>query len=488
MNRTLRLIRNLLVLSVGASILVLIAFQPGWAANHYVRAAASGTANGSDWTNACTDFTGSCAVASLVRGDTYYVGTGTYAHLILNTANSGASVITIKGATATDHGTDTGWSAAYGVDVTQAAFNWATDSSVKIQTDYWTFDGNVGSGGSSSSYGFLLKKPSDCNTADQFYLYVRQSGGASSSQTAIVVKHIAVNACGVAFDVGQAAVSLGCAACYLTNSTMANSFFDGAQNTWSTTNVANSTYEYNWSQNQWSSSAHHGEGMSITNCHASDSGGCSTACTQGQCAYNNTYRYNVMKNCRGTACIAALSGNVKAMNAWKIYGNVFVDGTAGNGVIATGSSATNVITDTVIYNNTFVDCPSQIFWQCGSATPCASASGNVFRNNLFYNSSSALNAGTGGTITHDYNSFLSAISTPPAETNGQTGSFDPFVNRVGGNYYLANNTSVNAGVSLGAPYNTDVSGRTRGADGKWDRGAFEFNLSPAAPQNLRVVP
>ena len=38
------------------------------AANHYVLAGASGTGN--DWTDACPDFTGSCAPASMVRGDT----------------------------------------------------------------------------------------------------------------------------------------------------------------------------------------------------------------------------------------------------------------------------------------------------------------------------------------------------------------------------------------------------------------------------------
>jgi hypothetical protein len=35
-------------------------------------------------------------------------------------------------------------------------------------------------------------------------------------------------------------------------------------------------------------------------------------------------------------------------------------------------------------------------------------------------------------------------------------------------------TSALAGVSLASTYNTDILGNTRGADGVWDRGAFEF--------------
>ena len=97
----------------------------------------------------------------------------------------------------------------------------------------------------------------------------------------------------------------------------------------------------------------------------------------------------------------------------------------------------------------------------------------------------------GAAVDNDYNSYLSGTQSP-TETNGQIDTFDPFVNRAGGNYYLANGTSVNTGASLGAPYSTDMLGITRGTDGKWDRGAFEFNagdlVAPSPPQGLRVNP
>ena len=32
------------------------------------------------------------------------------------------------------------------------------------------------------------------------------------------------------------------------------------------------------------------------------------------------------------------------------------------------------------------------------------------------------------------------------------------------------------GVTLASPFNKDPDGQTRGADGKWDRGAYEFGV------------
>lgn len=448
---------------------------PAFAANHYVRAGASGTADGSNWTNACTDFTGSCAVASLVRGDTYYVGTGTYASVNFTTAESGSLVITVKGATAADHGTSTGWLSSYGVDVTPAQFSQAAGFSVEIETSYFTFDGAVGSGSNSSSYGFKLQQPVSCATAQDNVLFV---GKINTTQTTtdVIVRHVAYPSCGAANDVSQLPFVFGCAQCYITNSTFSYLYASGGNKAFQITNVSNSTLEYSWSQDQWSSSAHHGETISINNCHNSDVGGCTTACTQGSCAINNTIRYNVFKNCRGTACIAALDpGNPNSMPGTKIYGNVFVDSTAGNAVIGTGSTATNYLKDVLIYNNTFVDIASNyIVWQCGSTTPCVSAAGNAFQNNLLYNSTSVVNADTGSAITKTYNAYLSATDTPSAEANGQIATLNPFVNYAGANYHLANGTSVNAGTPLSSPYNQDMDGNTRAVDSTWDRGAFEF--------------
>src|SRR5271166_2850 len=89
-----------LVLFVILSGMVFASGLPAEAANHYIRSGASGSGTGADWTYACKGFSGACAVGSLVRGDTYYVGAGSYPGITFNTPDSGTSLISIIGATA----------------------------------------------------------------------------------------------------------------------------------------------------------------------------------------------------------------------------------------------------------------------------------------------------------------------------------------------------------------------------------------------------
>jgi hypothetical protein len=48
-----------------------------------------------------------------------------------------------------------------------------------------------------------------------------------------------------------------------------------------------------------------------------------------------------------------------------------------------------------------------------------------------------------------------------------------------------------AGATVGPPYDRDLDGRLRGADGHWDIGAYEYGAgpapAPAPPTNLRLT-
>src|SRR5262249_5109060 len=101
---------------------------------HFVRAGATGSGDGSDWTNAFTDLP-----ASLVRGDTYYVADGTYSKYTFDDPASGSDSITVLKATASAHGTDTGWQAGYGDGS-------ATFGPLDIRTDYTVMDGQGSKG------------------------------------------------------------------------------------------------------------------------------------------------------------------------------------------------------------------------------------------------------------------------------------------------------------------------------------------------------
>ena len=102
-----------------AATLLLFAL-PASAVCHVVTPAGAGLQDGSTWDNA---FAG--LPATLVRGDVYYIATGNYTGgYRFNTPESGTTVITIKKVTPTDHCTETGWQASFGVG--QAVWTSAT--------------------------------------------------------------------------------------------------------------------------------------------------------------------------------------------------------------------------------------------------------------------------------------------------------------------------------------------------------------------------
>jgi hypothetical protein len=134
-----------------------------------------------------------------------------------------------------------------------------------------------------------------------------------------------------------------------------------------------------------------------------------------------------------------------------------------------------------VYNNTFVNIPDS---EVLSTFPIRNGN-NEARNNLFYTVNEPGGGSVWQTITHNH-----FISTSTIGTNTSTGSGNPFVDMNNLNFELT--TATPAGVTLSAPYNTDMLGRVRGADGTWDRGAIEFGngggdvTPPAAPKNLQI--
>ncbi|HBA83183.1 MAG TPA: hypothetical protein DCZ95_03725 [Verrucomicrobia bacterium] len=71
---------------------------------------------------------------------------------------------------------------------------------------------------------------------------------------------------------------------------------------------------------------------------------------------------------------------------------------------------------------------------------------------------------------HDYNAYSSDLG----ETHDQESiSTSTFTNYAGDDFTLAAATA-GGDDSIGATYNTDMLGSTRGADGTWDRGAYEY--------------
>lgn len=416
---------------------------PLCAANLYIRPGGAGSADGSDWNNACPWFTsGSCATP--VRGNTYYVAGGTYnnATVTLSTANSGTTLITIKKANAAENSGVAGWDASFAS--TQAVFNQSAAGSpiITFQAAYWVLNGVTGGGPGSwkTGHGFKFNATRQSSNVHNCVDTNDTAGNISISHIECVGNSSTNgeddNASGGSND--GIAITDGdnyyIGYNYIHDQGRCNIFWRGS----------NSTIEYNYLTHNESTDFQHSEMI------AAEASG-DTAIT------NVTFRFNMFVEGEGTGAL------VMHCDGCKIYGNVFwkerQEGFAQNGVVTTWSASD--ARNNLIYNNVFADHAVP-----GVQFPDSSTSNTAY-NNIFYNNAQSFT----GVGTHDYNWFFNSGGTF-GEANAQAGSGDPFTNLVGEDFTLT--AATNAGTTLGSPYNTDPTGATRGADGTWDRGAYEF--------------
>jgi hypothetical protein len=185
------------------------------------------------------------------------------------------------------------------------------------------------------------------------------------------------------------------------------------------------------------------------------------------------WRYNIIRDWRSTGGLI-LMGTVSP--TLYVYGNVFSNtgywknqgGAHGfvNGLDTNQTKSARVW----IYNNTFVNSTysSDLLTLGDFAT-------RIIRNNIFYNAD-IMTSGPSASHNWWFNSGTAVGS------ENQMGSGDPFVSLPNNDWRLAISTATGDS-SIGLPYSVDPLGRTRGADGVWDRGAFEFT-GVAPPANL----
>jgi hypothetical protein len=404
-----------------------------WAGDHYIRAGATGSGSGSDWVNACPGFTASCAPSSMVRGDTYYVADGTYTPATFSTAPSSTRVITIKKATSAEHGTDTGWSSAYGDGV--ATFTKGLD----IASSYWVIDGVTGGGPASWKTGF------------GFYIDTKAGGvGVSVSNGAggfVTVRHAEIQGDG---DDGD------CTGCGEANDGVYVG--EGSNNVFEYLYVHhqgrvpffirsdNTRIQYSWVEHNESTPGEHSEGISAWKGSTAE-------------VRNLVVANNVWKDMEGTGTL------VCECDGWDVYGNVFWGvGNAGTGHGAVTSWSNSDVYNVRIHNNTFVDTSKGInFFVDGSYR----RDNITAYNNLFYNT----NATFEKVASHNYSWFYNASGTF-GESQAQVGTGNPFVNLTNGDFHLTLHTA--SGMLLTAPFDIDPDGDTRNVSGSWDRGAFQF--------------
>lgn len=436
------------------AMILFAAAQTAMAATIYVRADATGANTGSDWTNAHTSLP-----ATLARGNTYYVADGTYVGRTFSTPDSGTTPIAIVKATPSDHGTDTGWSDAYGDG--QAAFS----SGFVFASSYWVIDGKTGGGAENrwvGNFGFKITETRDS-------VAIIQVGGNGTSNN-VTIRHVDFQGKGSVSGSGGGYSNDGLAIWGSSDITLSYFRMRGIGRCPFFMGPRNAVIEHGWVESFNGSDAVHSEVASIW--------------AIGGAIGDVTFRHNLITDIRVTGGI--MWDNSSNPNAkLNVYGNVFYkpagkNWDVGNGMIGgwTGGNGER-FHNAKVYNNTFINVDQS------TLSPLPNIfSGNEAYNNLFYNSNSP---NFSRFASHNYNHFINSGGVQ-SEANGSTSSGDPFVDYVGLDFRLKSATS--AGASFPAPFNVDPLGKIRGGDGVADRGAYEFagagGVALAAPTGLQV--
>ena len=417
------------------------------ASSHYIRAGATGLATGTDWTNAYTDLP-----SSLIRGDIYYLAVGFYGPHTFNDSVNGSLMITVKAATASDHGSESGWSSSY---VGQAVFSSTAASTWYIWSSYYLFDGVTGSG--KSGYGIRVY---NSNLAASAVIYA--SNGATSNY--VTMQHLEVQGAGPGNSCQQELITWNQTGNPTGITIQYNYIHNGGQE-WINIGICsiNTVIQYNVFDMCWSGNiAYHATGICIA------SGGF----TNDQ---NFTICFNVMSNVYGTSYIEGQGngqGTPEYCNGIHIYGNVIYENNVNAGVsggLFSYVDATGCGNNVTIYNNTMYGCNNLYGVVVASSYACT----NFFvYNNIFQNMANTPTFASAGDFMHDSSNIMN------------TGEVH-FLNPTNQNFQLASPTR--SGDVLNSPFNVDPNGVMRGSDGSWSIGAFEFTgLLTSVPTGLRL--
>ncbi len=170
---------------------------------------------------------------------------------------------------------------------------------------------------------------------------------------------------------------------------------------------------------------------------------------------NVAWRYNDISNWMVEGIMMCPNGSGCTPDSdWYIYGNVWHDAQGSSARVLEGQYVTHG--PVYVYNNTFANIASVT----GSQGNGGTFSSGMATNNLLWNTSAGWGAWN--------------IS----ETSNLEPTSDPFVDVAGSDYHLAAGAApIDSGTAIpsqaGFDFDTDPDGNVRGADGKWDVGAFE---------------
>jgi hypothetical protein len=386
----------------------------------YVRAGAAG--DGRDWDAALPDLP-----ADLERGRVYLLADGSYAHPVLDDEPDGEALIVVRKAVPGDHGTDAGWRDEYGAG--PAVF----EGGLTLSTGHYTVDGTRGGGPGrwEEGHGIVVRGSVD---APQF---------VDSDADHITLRHVEI-------DAGQDGPSdvRGMVLYAMDDFTLSHAFLHDAGCDLISMNEMNRfTIEYSkLARNRQAEPGCHGD---LIEYQIGD-------------ATTFVIRHNFFEDVVGSY---AFGSHGPTITGYEIHGNVFYwseETFFGNGLVGCLSGGGR-LDDLRFHHNTL----SGAFGG-QMAFGILRGTGNEAFNNVWH-------AAGEGAFSIGWEDALHAENTIYNGT-GDSGEEelvgDPFVDAAAGDVGLAAPTT--PGRELGPPFDQDMLGTPRGADGSWDRGALEL--------------
>lgn len=427
-------------------LLVLLLPSPLFATVRFLNGAATGTGTGATWANAYATTTAmNTASSGWAAGDVICMAGGTYTGqgLVPGASGTSGSPITYKRATASDPtcgSSTTGWNSAFDSLVT---INGGALLSNGLTTNYITVDGMVAN-------GILMPVTNGSGDPSAF--------GVAGPTTGVIIRNIEISQPGCG--------SSGCSQLGDSRAIDLN-HYNGSTYDLQTNMLIDHAYLHGQCTILWTA---HSTGLIIQYSKFADSidttpgnPNCHPNVIAVQDAAAATFRYNEVTNWQVEGILSCPNGACSSV--WDIYGNVWHDPYVVGGNVARVFEAQGGSQGPIHnYNNTYIN---SSFLTYSTANGGSYSAGSAGLNNIYYASATA------GLPSNDYDACNGSTCS---ETHGQSITSAIFTNYAGGVYTLASDTA--AGSTLSAPFNTDLNGTTRGANGTWDRGYYQIAGGP----------
>ncbi len=417
-----------------------------YASDKYIMPGTTGA--GSSWSDPM-DMPSSSAAWE--RGITYWLAGSDIKYEQISIRNtSGSGVLTLKKATDTEHGTDTGWLTAYGTK--QALLG-----TINIYASDIVIDGAQGK--DRSGHGFKIVGSAGPNTRG-----INLPSGANHNN--VTVRNVEITSPNIPIIDNcidrNICTNTGV---YIFNATgvlLEHIWIHDVATPFHFINTTNITVSHSIAERNDSVATHHSEGMSVNGTN------------------NLIIKNNEFVDIDGTAVFAFM--NRGAVNGVKIYNNIIrYTGVSakqklslGNGVLTCTNTGT-VCSNLGYYNNTHINIPAY-----GGDIDIGSG-GTAYAweviNNIWWCATNATcgpaNHTVGAQITYDKN-WYGGLSYNTGENGAiYQASEDPFVNSNAHDFSLgAGKTPIGAGRNLSSIFTTDYKGDTRIT---WDIGAYAYN-------------